>query len=48
MEKANYTFLAVGMVTEEGKPVFLGSAVWSTDSAGRLAFLNNIISFFKV
>ena len=47
-EKANYTFLAVGKVTEEGKPVFLGSAVWSTDSAGRLAFLNNIISFFKV
>jgi hypothetical protein len=27
-EKANYTFLAVGKVTEEGKPVFLGSAVW--------------------
>jgi hypothetical protein len=47
-EKANYTFLAVGKVTKEGKPVFLGSAVWSTDSGGRLAFLNNIISFFKV
>ena len=45
---ANYTFLAVGKVSEEGKPVFLGSAVWSTDSGGRLAFLNNIISFFKV
>jgi hypothetical protein len=28
-EKANYTFLAVGKVTEEGKPVFLGSAVRS-------------------
>jgi len=47
-EKANYTFLAVGKASEEGKPVFLGSAVWSTDSGGRLAFLNNIISFFKV
>jgi hypothetical protein len=47
-EKANYTFLAVGRVTKEGKPVFLGSAVWSSDSGGRLAFLNNIISFFKV
>src|SRR6476646_2527259 len=47
-EKANYTFLAVGKVSEEGKPVFLGSAVWSTDSGGRLAFLNNIIAFFKV
>jgi hypothetical protein len=47
-EKAEYTFLAVGNVTEEGKPVFLGSAVYSTDSNGRLAFLNNTISFFKV
>ncbi|MGB8036268.1 MAG: hypothetical protein WCF03_20830 [Nitrososphaeraceae archaeon] len=47
-EKANYTFLAVGKVTEGGKPVFLGSAVWSTDSRSRLAFLNNIISFFMV
>ena len=47
-EKANYTFLAVGNVTDEGKPVFLGSAVYSTDSTGRLAFLNNIISFFRV
>jgi hypothetical protein len=46
-ERANYTFLAVGKVTDEGKPVLLGSAVWSTDS-GRLAFLNNILSFFKV
>jgi hypothetical protein len=46
-EKANYTFLAVGKVPEEGKPVFLGSAVWSTDSGGRLAFLNNIISSLR-
>jgi hypothetical protein len=37
-EKANYTFLAVGKVTEEAKPVFLGSAVWSTDSKGRWRF----------
>lgn len=29
-EKANYTFLAVGKASEEGKPVFLGSAEWST------------------
>jgi hypothetical protein len=28
-EKANYTFLAAGKVTEEGKPVFLCSAVRS-------------------
>ena len=47
-EKVNYTFLAVGNITKEGKPVLLGSAVYSTDSAGKLAFLNNTISFFKV
>jgi hypothetical protein len=47
-EKANYTFLAIGKIAEGGKPMFLGSAVYSTDSTGRLAFLNNIISFFKV
>jgi hypothetical protein len=47
-EKANYNFLAVGNITGEGKPVFRGSAVYSTDSKGKLAFLNNLISFFKV
>jgi hypothetical protein len=47
-EKASYTFHAVGNVTEGGKPVLRGSAVYSTDSNGQLAFLNNVISFFKV
>lgn len=47
-EKASYTFLAVGSIIEEGKPVFRGSAVYSTDSTGKLAFLNNILSFFQV
>src|ERR671931_413139 len=47
-EKANYTFLAVGKTTEEGKPVLRGSAVWSTDSTGKLAFLDNMLSFFIV
>ena len=47
-EKASYTFLAVGKTTEEGKPVFRGSSVWSTDSTGKLAFLDNMISFFIV
>jgi hypothetical protein len=47
-EKASYIFLAVGSITEEGKPVFRGSAVYNTDSTGRLAFLNNILSFFQV
>ena len=47
-EKASYTFLAVGSITEEGKPIFRGSAAYSTDSTDRLAFLNNILSFFQV
>ena len=47
-EKANYTFLQVGKTTEEGKPVLRGCAVWSTDSTGKLAFLDNMLSFFIV
>jgi hypothetical protein len=47
-EKVNYTFLAVGSVSEEGKPILRGSAVYSTGSNGKLAFINNLISFFKV
>lgn len=50
-EKANYTFLQVGKtITKDGKPVLrgVGSAVWSTDSIGRLAFLDNMLSFFII
>jgi hypothetical protein len=48
-EKANYTFLQVGKTTTiDGKPVLRGSAVWSTDSTGKLAFLDNILSFFII
>lgn len=47
-EKVSYTFHAVGNVTGEGKPILLGSAIYSTDSSGKLAFLNNVISFFRV
>jgi hypothetical protein len=47
-EKASYTFLQVGKTTEEGKPVLRGCAVWSTDSTGKLAFLDNMLSFFIV
>ena len=34
--------------TKDGKPVLrgVGSAVWSTDSTGKLAFLDNMLSFF--
>ena len=49
-EMANYTFLIIGNVTEEGKPVFRGSAVYSTASSsdGKLAFLDNTLTIFKV
>jgi hypothetical protein len=47
-EKVSYTFHAVGNVTREGKPILLGSAIYSTDSSGKLASINNLISFFKV
>jgi hypothetical protein len=48
---ANYTFLQVGKTTtKDGKPVLhgVGSAVWSTDSTGKLAFLDNMLSFFII
>lgn len=32
----------VGKTTEEGKPVLRGCAIWSTDSTGKLAFLDNM------
>ena len=50
-EKANYSFLQVGKtITKNGKPILrgVGSAVWSTDSIGRLAFLDNMLSFFII
>ena len=47
-EKASYTFLQVGKTTEEGEPVLRGCVVWSTDSTGKLAFLDNMLSFFIV
>ena len=50
-EKANYTFLQVGKtITKDGKSVLrgVGSAVWSTASTGKLAFLDNMLSFFII
>ena len=44
-EKANYTFLQGGKNIEEGKQVLRGCAIWSTDSTGKLAFLDNMFSF---
>jgi hypothetical protein len=45
--KQTASLLPVG-VTGEGKPILLGSAIYSADSKGKLAYLNNVISFFKV
>ena len=47
-ETANYTFIGIGNVTEEGRPVFYGASDYSTDSTGELSFLNNILGIFNV
>jgi hypothetical protein len=47
-ETANYTFIGVGNVTEEGKPVFNGASAYSTNSTDELSFLNNILGIFNV
>lgn len=47
-ETANYTFIGVGNVTEEGQPVFHGAAAYGTNSTGELSFLNNILGIFNV
>ena len=47
-ETANYTFIGVGNVTEEGKPVFNGAAAYSTNSTDELSFLNNSLGIFNV
>ncbi|MDQ3977751.1 MAG: hypothetical protein M3264_14615 [Thermoproteota archaeon] len=46
-DMANYTIIGVGNVTEEGKPVIQGAAAYSTNSTGKLAFLNNVLGIFK-
>ena len=46
-ETANYTIIAVGNVTQDGKQDIQGAGVYSTDSTGKLAFLNNILGIFK-
>jgi hypothetical protein len=41
-EKANYTFIEVGNGTD-----YQGASAYSTNSTGKLAFLNNIVVIFK-
>jgi hypothetical protein len=47
-EKANYTFLAIGRVADDDKPIFMGASVYSTNSTDKLAFLNNQVGVFRV
>lgn len=46
-EKANYIVIAIGNVTEDGKPTIRGSAIYETNSTGKLAFLDNMVTVFK-
>jgi hypothetical protein len=46
-EMANYTLIEVSNVTQDGKYVFQGAVVYSTNSTGNLAFLDNTVSIFK-
>ena len=46
-ETANYTLIEVSNVTEDGRIVFQGAVVYSTNSTGVLSFLDNTVSIFK-
>jgi hypothetical protein len=46
-EKANYIFISTGNVTEGGKLKIRGSTLYETNSTGKLAFLDNMITVFK-
>lgn len=46
-EMANYTLIEVDNVTQDGKLVFRGAVVYSTNSTGNLSFLDNTVAIFK-
>jgi hypothetical protein len=46
-ETAKYNIIAVGNITQEGKPLFLGTAAYHTNTTADLAFLNNALGVFK-
>jgi hypothetical protein len=46
-EMANYTLIEVSNVTQDGKVVFQGAVVYTTNSTGNLAFLDNTVSIFR-
>ena len=47
VETARYDIIAVGNVTQEGKPVIVGAAAYRTNSTEDLAFLNNVLGVFR-
>ena len=46
-EMANYTLIEIDNVTQDGKLIFRGAVVYSTNSTGNLSFLNNTVSILK-
>lgn len=46
-EMANYTLIEVSNVTQDGRLVFQGAVVYSTNSTGVLSFLDNTVSIFR-
>src|SRR5688500_1083294 len=46
-EMANYTLIEVSNVTQDGRYVFQGAVVYSTNSTGVLSFLDNTVSIFR-
>ena len=46
-EMANYTLIEVSNVTQDGRYVFQGAVVYSTNSTGVLSFLDNAVSILK-
>jgi hypothetical protein len=46
-ETANYTFIDVENDTQGGKTIFQGASAYSTNSTGKLPFLNNMLGIFK-
>jgi hypothetical protein len=46
-EMANYTLIEVSNVTQDGRLVFQGAVVYSTNSTGNLSFLDNTVAIFR-
>jgi hypothetical protein len=47
-EVATYTNQVIGNLTEEGNVLSRGAGFWSTPSTGKLAFLNDMMSVFRL